>query len=60
MALEGLTHLFILCSWVRVSWISVNNCPTGCDYIQIYYIFCRQLCMFRMIPSSIIRSTFKL
>ena len=37
----------------------VNNCPTGCDYIQFYYIFCRQLYMFRMIPSSIIRSTLK-
>jgi len=24
----------LLCSWVRASWISVNNCPTGCDYVQ--------------------------
>jgi hypothetical protein len=24
----------ILCLWVRVSWIDVNNCPKRCDYIQ--------------------------
>ena len=30
---------FILCSWVRASWINVNNCPTRCDYIQFYYIY---------------------
>jgi hypothetical protein len=23
-----------LCSWVRASWINVNNCPTSCDCIQ--------------------------
>ena len=28
----------ILCSWVRASWINVNNCPTRCDYMQFYYI----------------------
>jgi hypothetical protein len=27
-----------LCSWVRASWINVNNCPKRCDYIQFYYI----------------------
>ena len=50
----------LLCSWVRASWISVSNCPTRCDCIRFYYIFCRQLYMLRMIPSSLIRSTFKL
>jgi len=25
---------FFLCSWVRASWIDVNNYPTRCDYIQ--------------------------
>ena len=28
----------IICWWVRASWISVNNCPTRCDYVQFYYI----------------------
>jgi hypothetical protein len=53
------SKIWILCSWVRESWINVYNCPTRCDYLQFYYIFCRQLYMFRMIPSSIIRSTLK-
>ena len=51
--------MFFLCPWVRASWINVNICPKRCEYIQFYYIFCRQIYMFRMIPSSIIRSTFK-
>jgi hypothetical protein len=45
-------NLFFLCSWVRASWINVNNCPTRREYIQFYYIFCSQLYMIRMIPSS--------
>jgi len=31
-----------LCSWVRASWINVNNCPTRCDYIHLLY-FCKLL-----------------
>jgi len=26
--------LFFLRSWVRASWINVNNFPTRCDYTQ--------------------------
>jgi len=40
--------------------ITVNKCPTRCDYIQFYYIFCRQIYMFQMIPSFIIRSTLEM
>jgi len=29
-------------------WLVVSNCPTRCDYIQFYYIFCRELYTFRM------------
>jgi len=25
---------WILCLWVRASWINVSNCPTRCDYMQ--------------------------
>ena len=32
------TSGLILSSWVRASWINVNNCPTRCDYIHFYYI----------------------
>ena len=49
-----------LCSRVRASGISVNNCPTICDYIQFYYIFCKQLYVFWVVPSSIIRNTLNL
>ena len=48
-------YVILLTSYQQT--LSVNNCPTRCDYIQFYYIFCRQLYMFRMISSSIIRST---
>ena len=51
---------FVVLEWNKKKKTSFNNCPTRCDYIQFYYIFCRQLCMFRIIPSSIIMSTFKL
>jgi len=27
---------YFLCSWVRASWINVNNCPKRCDCIQFY------------------------
>ena len=53
-------HIQFLCSWVHATWINVNNCPTRCDYIQFYYISATQFYMFRMIPSSIVRSTCKL
>ena len=43
---------WIFCSWVRASWINVNNCPTRCDYIQFFLYFCRQIYVFQMIPSS--------
>jgi len=33
-----LWYMSLLCSWVRASWIIVNNCPTRCDYIHFYYI----------------------
>jgi len=26
--------IFFLYSWVRASWIKINNCPTRCEYIQ--------------------------
>jgi hypothetical protein len=28
---------WILCSLVRASWISVNNCPTRCDFVQFLF-----------------------
>ena len=31
----------------EINILYVNNCPTRYDYIQFYYIFCRQLYMFR-------------
>jgi len=51
---------FTACVFGRGEYIYVSHCPTRCDFTQFYYIFCRQLYMFRMIPSSIIRSTLKL
>ena len=29
--------LWIVCSWVHALWISVNNFPTRCDYIQFLF-----------------------
>jgi len=45
----------ILFSWVRASWINLNNCPR-CDLFSLLHI-CRQLYMFRVL-TSIIRSSY--
>ena len=42
-------------TWVRVSWIEFNNCPTRCDLCRLLH-FCRQLYMFRVL-TPIIRSS---
>jgi len=31
---EFWSSIRILCSWIRASWINVNNCPIRCDFIQ--------------------------
>ena len=33
-SVDTLLFLFLLCSWVRASWINVNNCPERRNYIQ--------------------------
>jgi hypothetical protein len=33
---KSMNTLF-LCSWVRASWINVNNCPTKCDFVQFLF-----------------------
>ena len=51
-------HSDILCSWVRASWISVNNCPTRCDYTYLLTPVSRvllekltsKLCRYQEIP----------
>ena len=43
-----------LYTWVRVSWIEFNNCPTRCDLFSLLH-FSRQLYMFRLL-TPIIRS----
>ena len=55
----SLVSFFFLCSWFRVSWINVNNCPRRCDLYRVLLYLCRQLYIFRLIPLSIIRSTLK-
>jgi len=51
---QELTLIFFLYTWIRVSWIEFNNCPTRYDLFSLLH-FCRQLYMFRVL-TPIIRS----
>jgi hypothetical protein len=50
----------ILKRWSFNKWnictVHVNNYPTICKYIQFIYV-CKQLCMFRVVSPSMIRSS---
>jgi len=39
---------WILYTWVRASWIELNECPTRCDLFSLLH-FCIQLYMFRLL-----------
>jgi len=53
-------HIYVLvtvwilhtCTWVRASWIELNNCSTRCDLFGLLH-FCRQLYMFRVLTAII-------
>jgi len=52
--LDATIYIFLIYTWVRASWIELNNCPTRCDIFSLLH-FCRQLYMFRVL-TPIIRS----
>ena len=58
-AKQSYTFKFFLSSWVRVSWINVDQLSNEMRLYTVLLYFCRQLYMFRVIPSSITRSTLK-